>query len=133
VSTAHLITIDTSACLVRNDRCALTRYALLLAEAKMNGELDALVPRQREGVDKQGALDLRERRTGTGGPTLDPDYAQPAPASVSWIDSGDFEWGHCRRTKVRKAPRAHYDHITRKLVLNMDHFWYGNSWMFVSC
>jgi len=41
----------------------------------------------------------------------------------SWVDQGDFEWGYCRRTKMRKAPRAHYDHITKKLVLNMDHYW----------
>lgn len=45
----------------------------------------------------------------------------------SWIDQGDFEWGYCRRTKSRKAPRAHYDHVTRKLVLNMDHYC---PWMF---
>lgn len=48
-------------------------------------------------------------------------------APVSWVDQGDFEWGYCRRTKVRKAPRAHYDHITKKLVLNMDHYC---SWLY---
>lgn len=41
---------------------------------------------------------------------------------TSWVDQGDYEWGYCRRTKVRKAPRAHYDHLTKKLVLNMDHY-----------
>ena len=46
----------------------------------------------------------------------------------SWIDIGPFEWGFCKRT-MPKAPRAHYDYVTRKLVLNMDHYC---PWMF-SC
>ena len=47
---------------------------------------------------------------------------EPVVQVASWVDLGDFEWGHCRRSKMPKAPRSHYDHITKKLVLNMDHY-----------
>jgi hypothetical protein len=88
----------------------MARYKKLLAEATSLGQLDIMV-RRNDVSDTQ----LRERRTGV------PEKA------VSWIEQGDFEWGYCRRTKVRKAPRAHYDHITKKVVLNMDHYC---PWMF---
>ena len=34
-----------------------------------------------------------------------------------------YEWTYCVHTGKEKPPRAHYDHITEKLVLNMDHYW----------
>jgi len=40
---------------------------------------------------------------------------------------GAQEWGYCRRSNQPKPPRSHYDHVTRTLVLNMDHFC---PWMF---
>ena len=45
----------------------------------------------------------------------------------SWIDRGPYEWGYCRYTRGPKAPRSHFDHVTKKLVLNMDHYC---PWMF---
>ncbi|KAJ8599185.1 hypothetical protein CTAYLR_007521 [Chrysophaeum taylorii] len=45
----------------------------------------------------------------------------------SWMDRGPFEWGYCKYTHSPKAPRSHYDHVTKKLVLNMDHYC---PWMF---
>lgn len=45
----------------------------------------------------------------------------------SWIDRDPFEWGYCKYSQAPKAPRSHYDHVTRKLVLNMDHYC---PWMF---
>eukprot|EP00632_Arachnochrysis_sp_CCMP2950_P008047 CAMPEP_0185716358 /NCGR_PEP_ID=MMETSP1164-20130828/42597_1 /TAXON_ID=1104430 /ORGANISM="Chrysoreinhardia sp, Strain CCMP2950" /LENGTH=441 /DNA_ID=CAMNT_0028383973 /DNA_START=91 /DNA_END=1416 /DNA_ORIENTATION=- len=49
------------------------------------------------------------------------------PHRGSWIDRGPYEWGFCRYTHGPKAPRAHFDHVTKKLVLNMDHYC---PWMF---
>lgn len=45
----------------------------------------------------------------------------------SWLDRGPYEWGFCKQTQAPKAPRSHYDHVTNKLVLNMDHYC---PWMF---
>ena len=89
-------------------------YKRLLAEAKAAGQLDT----RRGGMEKSGGAEVRGRRMGS--------EAQ-STSTGSWIDDDAFEWGYCRRTKLRKAPRAHYDHITKKLVLNMDHFC---PWMF---
>ena len=82
-----------------------------MREAKESGQLDS--SRSREGSDKLGgAVDLRARRV-----------APSSASGGSWVDDDPFEWGYCRRTSMRKAPRSHYDHITKKLVLNMDHYW----------
>ena len=47
--------------------------------------------------------------------------------ATTWIDIGAYEWGHCKKTHMPKAPRAHFDHVTKRLVLNMDHYC---PWMF---
>ena len=44
-----------------------------------------------------------------------------------WLEQGPYEWGYCSRTKSPKAPRSHFDSITKKQVLNMDHYC---PWMF---
>ena len=68
-----------------------------------------------------------------------------ANKSKSWVDLGDNEWSVCKnsgRTRIMckssthfsqqpgklKPPRAHYDHVTKNLVLNMDHYcpWMAN-------
>eukprot|EP00939_MAST-03C_sp_MAST-3C-sp1_P000983 g983.t1 len=46
---------------------------------------------------------------------------------VSWMDLGPFEWTFCRHSGEPKPPRAHYCHVSRCLVLNMDHYC---PWMF---
>ena len=52
-----------------------------------------------------------------GGPGEDRDF----------LSLGAYEWGYCRTSKTPKAPRSHYDTVSRKLVLNMDHYWYRRS------
>ena len=44
-----------------------------------------------------------------------------------WMLLGPHEWGFCNMSFQPKPPRSHYDHITKTLVLNMDHFC---PWMF---
>jgi palmitoyltransferase len=39
-----------------------------------------------------------------------------------WLKNRPYEWGLCTHTMLVKPPRSHYDHITRQLVLSMDHF-----------
>jgi len=48
-------------------------------------------------------------------------------STTSWLECGPYEWGYCKQSRGPKAPRSHYDHVTRKLVLNMDHYC---PWMF---
>ena len=43
---------------------------------------------------------------------------------AGWMDRDAYDWTYCSHTGKEKPPRAHYDHITEKLVLNMDHYWY---------
>jgi palmitoyltransferase len=44
-----------------------------------------------------------------------------------WLIMGPHEWGFCDASNEPKPPRAHYDQVTRQLVLNMDHYC---PWMF---
>lgn len=44
-----------------------------------------------------------------------------------WTLLGPHEWGFCFKSFKPKPPRAHYDNVTRTLVLNMDHYC---PWMF---
>ena len=61
---------------------------------------------------------VTQRRGGT--PTTSPSSAAPAPRG--WMLMAADEWGFCRYTNQPKPPRSHYDHVTKTLVLNMDHF-----------
>jgi palmitoyltransferase len=52
---------------------------------------------------------------------------EDAGGKGGWMNRGPFEWGWDYSTRTPKAPRAHYDHVSKKLVLNMDHYC---PWMF---
>lgn len=43
------------------------------------------------------------------------------------MNQGPLEWGYCKHSGNLKAPRSHYCHVSKKLVLNMDHYC---PWMF---
>lgn len=52
----------------------------------------------------------------------------------SWMLMAPDEWGFCLKTNQPKPPRAHYDHVSKSLVLCFDHYcpWMFNSsksWM----
>lgn len=52
----------------------------------------------------------------------------PTPQQVrDWMFMAPDEWGYCQRSKQPKPPRSHYDHVTRTLVLCLDHYC---PWMF---
>ena len=59
-------------------------------------------------------------------PSQNPGEAQKAAPTPSttvrrWMLMGPFEWGFCHNSKQPKPPRSHYDHVTKRLVLNLDH------------
>jgi hypothetical protein len=107
-------------------------YKELVSEARATGQLGRQSgSKQREGnqVPLQDATVVQRslRSSATNEAHLRSNNASEAVSSgavastpvPSWLDQGALEWGHCRRTNQPKAPRAHYDHVTKKLVLNM--------------
>jgi DHHC palmitoyltransferase len=53
--------------------------------------------------------------------------SSPRPKPRAWMLLGPYEWGYCSNSQQVKPPRAHYDHVTKSLVLNLDHYC---PWMF---
>lgn len=63
-----------------------------------------------------------------------PSKGQSSPANFaskeklrSWMLMAPDEWGYCTRSNQPKPPRAHYDHVSKTLVLCLDHYC---PWMF---
>ena len=52
---------------------------------------------------------------------------QKLPRIHNWQLLSPTEWSYCRYSSQPKPPRSHYDHVTKSLVLNMDHYC---PWMF---
>eukprot|EP00980_Cylindrotheca_fusiformis_P002914 scaffold675_cov103-Cylindrotheca_fusiformis.AAC.25 len=44
-----------------------------------------------------------------------------------WMLMAPDEWGYCNRSNQPKPPRSHYDHVSKTLVLCLDHYC---PWMF---
>jgi DHHC palmitoyltransferase len=55
--------------------------------------------------------------------------APPPPPLRRWMLLGPYEWGYCGNSNQPKPPRSHFDHVSRTLVLNLDHYC---PWMFNS-
>lgn len=52
----------------------------------------------------------------------------PSPKQVrNWMIMAPDEWGFCQQSNQPKPPRSHYDHVTKTLVLCLDHYC---PWMF---
>jgi hypothetical protein len=45
----------------------------------------------------------------------------------TWMLLGPYEWGYCSQNQQIKPPRSHYDHVSKLLILNFDHYC---PWMF---
>mmetsp|Transcript_15274 Transcript_15274/g.37513 ORF Transcript_15274/g.37513 Transcript_15274/m.37513 type:complete len:458 (+) Transcript_15274:109-1482(+) len=52
---------------------------------------------------------------------------QPNEKLRSWMLMAPDEWGYCSRSHQPKPPRSHYDHVSKTLVLCLDHYC---PWMF---
>jgi len=90
---------------------------------------------QLERTLKERMCSLQEQRRSTSIPTaidangdaINLSHLPSSPPYYSWMLLGPMEWGFCLPTNQPKPARSHYDHVTRKLILNMDHFC---PWMF---
>lgn len=51
----------------------------------------------------------------------------PSPPIRNWMLMAPDEWGYCNKTDQPKPPRSHYDHVSKSLVLCLDHYC---PWMF---
>lgn len=76
------------------------------------------------------------RATPTALPSKPPPPPPPATLPLrGWMLLGPYEWGYCGHSHQPKPPRSHYDHVSKQLVLNLDHYcpWMFNSSTFVGC
>ena len=109
-------------------------YKRLIAELKPvddDVESGALLPRSSGGNGNGADPSLLRQRTidggsGSGGGSpasgdLDPEWVDKMDV-YGWLNGKPYEWGICTHTDLVKPPRSHYDHISRQLVLSMDHF-----------
>eukprot|EP00978_Attheya_sp_CCMP212_P036815 scaffold169621_cov46-Attheya_sp.AAC.2 len=78
-------------------------------------------PTRRKSSDTQGGESVPPRQQQR-------QQQQPKQRPLpGWMLMGPQEWAFCPYSKQPKPPRAHYDHVTKMLVLNMDHYC---PWMF---
>jgi palmitoyltransferase len=76
---------------------------------------------------------VTQRRTAGAAtsPTATTETAPKPPPALpplrGWMLMTPFEWGYDHNSNQPKPPRSHYDHVSRSLVLNMDHYC---PWMF---
>jgi len=49
------------------------------------------------------------------------------PKIRGWMLMAPDEWGYCSKTNQPKPPRSHYDHVSKSLVICLDHYC---PWMF---
>ena len=60
-------------------------------------------------------------------PSSSTSSSPPTTVVRAWMVLGPYEWGYCSQSHQPKPPRSHYDHVTKQLILNLDHYC---PWMF---
>lgn len=89
-----------------------------------NGDVES------QTVSSQQSPLMATTSTTTNPPTTRPatsNAPQKLPRIHNWQLLSPIEWGYCRYSSQPKPPRSHYDHVTKGLILNMDHYC---PWMF---
>lgn len=104
------------------------------ADAEMRQARDADAARQQAVASEEGASHTVTQRRNA-------DSSQPATSSAKdntaaanvvqntpstivrrWMLMTPYEWGFCPNSMQAKPPRSHFDHVTKRLVLNLDHY-----------
>jgi hypothetical protein len=82
-------------------------------------------------VDTTAATMTHRRHNPSPKSHTTPGVTAPPPLR-HWMLMGPFEWGFCGTSNQPKPPRSHYDHVTKCLVLNLDHYcpWVFNAGAF---
>ena len=85
------------------------------------------------GASSNGMTQRRNGPLNTNGETTSSVNATPTPPPQpplrQWMLLAPLEWSYCIHSHQPKPPRSHYDHVTKCLVLNLDHYC---PWMFNS-
>ena len=89
--------------------------------------LNETLPTESEGGDAV----IKNRKGGSSRPASPISTAThtiPSAQQVrDWMVMAPDEWGYCSKSRQPKPPRAHYDHVSKSLVLCLDHYC---PWMF---
>ena len=84
-----------------------------------------------EGGGGGGDAVVKNRKGGSSrpaSPITAATHVIPSPQQVrDWMVMAPDEWGYCSKSRQPKPPRAHYDHVSKTLVLCLDHYC---PWMF---
>lgn len=96
-------------------------------QAKRDFEDKIIFRMQRQQARAQDAESATTSTTTTATTTTTTTTTTTSTTPRGWMMLGPHEWGFCNMSFQPKPPRSHYDHITKTLVLNMDHFC---PWMF---
>jgi len=80
------------------------------------------------GSDEENVMLRKNTRQPKPSPKAAPKPIPTGPIR-SWMLMAPDEWGYCLKTKQPKPPRSHYDHVSKSLVLCLDHYC---PWMFNS-
>lgn len=67
------------------------------------------------GATENNAASLNNKK-----PAPKPMPKTPSTVVRRWMMLGPYEWSYCSNSSQPKPPRSHYDHVTRKLILNLD-------------
>lgn len=107
-------------------------------EAKMSIRIQRRHQRSREeeerarlipvtaSLDTEG--DVKNRKTSSSSPKILSTHKKPSVQQVrDWMVMAPDEWGYCTKSNQPKPPRSHYDHVSKTLVLCLDHYC---PWMF---
>jgi len=86
-------------------------YEKLVDDARANGQLPQPQREQSDCADTPLKQRNTSRKQEKGG----------------WMNRGPLEWSYDKHSGALKPPRSHYCHVSKKLVLNMDHYC---PWMF---
>jgi hypothetical protein len=79
-------------------------------------------------VTKRKNINVKSSSSKTKTKTTTTVKKQPTPQQMrNWMLMAPDEWGYCSRSNQPKPPRSHYDHVTKTLVLCLDHYC---PWMF---
>jgi hypothetical protein len=106
------------------------RQQLLMQKQEQHGHEDAncnggegtsTITHRKVGTDHANALDPAEANSNNNGTSPPEPQQQKIPKIRKWMIMGPREWGFCDYSHQPKPPRSHYDHVTKQLVLNMDH------------
>lgn len=106
-----------------------------VTQRRSNGSVPPLTKANNDSLDANNttttAVPMDTDTTSSSATTTSTTHTPPPqqPKIRQWTLLAPFEWAFCIQTHQPKPPRSHYDHVTKCLILNLDHYC---PWMFNS-